>query len=335
MTMTDRLAALFGSAVGMLPTAPERSLQLFTEITTIDEAACDAWVGRIRCGDTDRATLFRAWYSRGAFGQLAGAAEISMNGLEARVEIGGPFGTITYPVNSPLSITLGFAVHEATVGNHADAMEALDGVQGGADHLVAWARAVVYGSAERWADVIDEVRGAGAWPDKFLGAAANVAHGVAAANLGLFNEAERRLTEANASPAGEACGPAIAWYLAMTRRSLGNEESGVVAGHQSGAEGGGSTGGFEPSARHHDGREDRGPNGSVGSRQRCSRRLGSREAALRSAGRTEPPDRAEPRQGADRKVPGRNADGQGAGSQGNEGGPAVQARHLHRPPGHR
>jgi type VII secretion ATPase EccA len=226
--MTDRLAALFGSAVGMLPTAPERSLQLFTEITTIDEAACDAWVGRIRCGDTDRATLFRAWYSRGAFGQLAGAAEISMNGLEARVEIGGPFGTITYPVNSPLSITLGFAVHEATVGNHADAMEALDGVQGGADHLVAWARAVVYGSAERWADVIDEVRGAGAWPDKFLGAAANVAHGVAAANLGLFNEAERRLTEANASPAGEACGPAIAWYLAMTRRSLGNEESAAV-----------------------------------------------------------------------------------------------------------
>jgi type VII secretion ATPase EccA len=227
--MTDQLAGLFGSAVGMLPNAPARSLELFTEITTIDETACDGWVGRIRCGDTDRATLFRAWYSRTRFGQLAGAAEISMNTLNARVPIGGQFGDITYPVNSPLAITMGFAVNEASVGNHADAMEALDDVPStGAEHLVAWVKAVIYGSAERWTDVIDEVRGASSWPDKFLAAAAGVAHGVAAANLGLFTEAERRLTESNSSPAGEACATAIAWNLAMTRRSQGNEESAVA-----------------------------------------------------------------------------------------------------------
>jgi len=227
--MTDQLAGLFGSAVGMLPNAPARSLELFTEITTIDETACDGWVGRIRCGDTDRATLFRAWYSRTRFGQLAGAAEISMNTLNARVPIGGQFGDITYPVNSPLAITMGFAVNEAAVGNHADAMEALEDVPStGAEHLVAWVKAVIYGSAERWTDVIDEVRGASSWPDKFLAAAAGVAHGVAAANLGLFTEAERRLTESNSSPAGEACATAIAWNLAMTRRSQGNEESAVA-----------------------------------------------------------------------------------------------------------
>jgi type VII secretion ATPase EccA len=227
--MTDQLAGLFGSAVGMLPNAPARSLELFTEITTIDESACDGWVGRIRCGDTDRATLFRAWYSRTRFGQLAGAAEISMNTLNARVPIGGQFGDITYPVNSPLAITMGFAVNEAAVGNHADAMEALEDVPStGAEHLVSWVKAVIYGSADRWTDVIDEVRGASSWPDKFLAAAAGVAHGVAAANLGLFTEAERRLTESNSSPAGEACATAIAWYLAMTRRSQGNEESAVA-----------------------------------------------------------------------------------------------------------
>jgi len=227
--MTDQLAGLFGSAVGMLPNAPARSLELFTEITTIDETACDGWVGRIRCGDTDRATLFRAWFSRTRFGQLAGAAEISMNTLNARVPIGGQFGDITYPVNSPLAITMGFAVNEAAVGNHADAMEALEDVPStGAEHLVAWVKAVIYGSAERWTDVIDEVRGASSWPDKFLAAAAGVAHGVAAANLGLFTEAERRLTESNSSPAGEACATAIAWNLAMTRRSQGNEESAVA-----------------------------------------------------------------------------------------------------------
>ncbi|HJT96091.1 MAG TPA: type VII secretion AAA-ATPase EccA [Mycobacterium sp.] len=227
--MTEHLASLFGSAVGMLPSTPARSLELFTEVTNYDESACDAWVGRIRCGDTDRVTLFRAWYSRTNFGQLAGAAEISMNSLNARIAIGGLYGDITYPINSPLAITMGFAVHEAAVGNYTDAMEALEDIpSGGAEHLVSWIRAVIYGTAERWTDVIDEVRGAGGWPDKLLAAAAGVAHGVAAANLGLFTEAERRLTESNTSPAGEACAAAIAWYLAMTRRGQGNENGAVA-----------------------------------------------------------------------------------------------------------
>ena len=227
--MTEQhLTNLFGSAVGMLPSSPARSFEIFSEITSMDETACDAWVGRIRCGDNDRVTLFRAWYSRANFGQLAGSAEISMNSVNARVPIGGQFGDITYPINSPLAITMGFAVHEAAVGNFGDAMEALEDVPStGAEHLVAWVKAVIYGAAERWTGVIDEVKGAGSWPDKFLAAAAGVAHGVAAANLGLFTEAERRLTESNSSPAGEACAPAIAWYLAMTRRGQGNEESAV------------------------------------------------------------------------------------------------------------
>jgi type VII secretion ATPase EccA len=229
VTMTDHLAGLFGTAVGMLPTSPARSFEIFAEITNIDESACDGWVGRIRCGDTDRVTLFRAWYSRANFGQLAGAAEVSMNSLNARIPIGGQYGDITYPINSPLAITMGFAANEAAVGNYADAMEALDDApSAGAEHLVSWLKAVVYGAAERWTDVIDEVRAASGWPDKFLAAAASVAHGVAAANLGLFTEAERRLTEANSSPAGEACASAIAWYLAMTRRGQGNEEGAVA-----------------------------------------------------------------------------------------------------------
>lgn len=227
--MTDQLAGLFGSAVGMLQTSPTRSLEMFTEITMVDETACDAWVGRIRCGDTDRVTLFRAWYSRSNFGRLAGAAELSMNGLNARVRIGGLFGDITYPVISPLAITLGFAASEASQGNYADGMEALDDVPApGAEHLVAWVKAVIYAAGERWTDVIEQVRTAPSWPDKFLSAAGGVAHGVAAANLGLFTESERRLTEANSSPVGEACAAAIAWYLAMTRRTQGNEESAVA-----------------------------------------------------------------------------------------------------------
>ncbi len=227
--MTDRLAGLFDSAVGMLPLSEARSLDLFTEITNYDETACDAWVGRIRCGDTDRVTLFRAWYSRRNFGQLSGAAQISMSTLNARVPIGGIYGDITYPITSPLAVTMGFASSEAAQGNYADALEAMDAsAVSGSEHLVSWLKAVIYGAAERWTDVIDEVKGAGKWPDKFLTGAAGVAHGVAAANLGLFTEAERRLTEANDSPAGEACARSIAWFLAMARRSQGNEDAAVA-----------------------------------------------------------------------------------------------------------
>ncbi|AXN47377.1 ESX-1 secretion system protein EccA1 [Mycobacterium marinum] len=227
--MTDRLAGLFESAVSMLPLSESRSMDLFTEITNYDESACDAWVGRIRCGDVDRVTLFRAWYSRRNFGQLAGTAQISMSTLNARVPIGGLYGDITYPVTSPLAITMGFAASEAAQGNYADAMEAIEaGAVTGSEHLVSWLKAVIFGAAERWTDVIDEVKGAGKWPDKFLAGAASVAHGVAAASLGLFTEAERRLTEANDSPAGEACAQAIAWYLAMARRGAGNEEAAVA-----------------------------------------------------------------------------------------------------------
>ena len=227
--MAEHLAGLFDSAVSMLATSEARSLALFTEITDDDESACDAWVGRIRCGDTDRVTLFRAWYSRTRFGHLSGSARVSMNTLGARVPIGGLYGDITYPVTSPLAITMGFAVNEAAHGNFADAMDALDDVQAGpSEHLLAWVKAVVYGAAGRWTDVIEQVRAAGNWPDAFLAGAAGVAHGVAAVNLGLFTDGERRLTEANASPAAEACAPAIAWHLAMARRAQGNEDAAVA-----------------------------------------------------------------------------------------------------------
>ena len=110
--MADHLVNVFASAVGMLGSSPARAHELFREITDYDESACDAWVGRIGCGDMDRVTLFRAWYSRKNFGRLAGAAEVSVNALGARVPIGGEFGNITYPVNSPLAVTMGFAVSQ-------------------------------------------------------------------------------------------------------------------------------------------------------------------------------------------------------------------------------
>ncbi len=241
--MTEHLESLFGSAVGMLPSAPARSLELFTEITNFDETACDAWVGRIRCGDTERVTLFRAWYSRTNFGQLAGAAEISMNSLNARIPIGGLYGDITYPINSPLAITMGFAVHEAAVGNYADAMEALEDVPStGAEHLVSWVKAVIYGAAERWTDVIDEVRGR-----RLRGRTSSwrPPPGSHTASPPPTSGCSPRPNAVSPSrilpPPGRRAQPRSPGILAMTRRSQGNEEcrgsvAGVAAGHPPRAE---------------------------------------------------------------------------------------------------
>ena len=230
--MTDRLADLFETAVGMLPISRGAVAgHCSREITDYDESACDAWIGRIRCGDTDRATLFRAWYSRRTSGSWRHRPESRWVPWAPGCRSAASYGDITYPVTSPLAHHHGFRRQakrrRVTI---ADAMEAVDGrsTPPGPSTWSSWVKAVVYGAAQRWTDVIDEVKGAAKWPDKFLAAAAGVAHGVAAANLGLFTEAERRLTEANASPAGEACASTIAWYLAMTRRSQGNEEAAVA-----------------------------------------------------------------------------------------------------------
>ena len=108
--MTDHLASVFGTAVGMLPTSPARSLEMFTEITDYDETACDAWVGRIRCGDTDRVTMFRAWYSRTNFGQLAGAADGGISSVNKFRSSPGPGGELPAPGSmKPLTHLIGQA----------------------------------------------------------------------------------------------------------------------------------------------------------------------------------------------------------------------------------
>ena len=240
--MTEQLAAVFNSAVGMLPMfagtlvgTVHRDHRLPTRPPATPGSA-----GSGAATPTGRRCSAPGIHG-GNFGQLAGAAEVSMSTLDARVPIGGLYGDITYPVTSPLAITMGFAASRSGAGQLRRRHGGLDGGQAtGAEHLVAWAQ----GGDLRRGRTLDrrDRRGArppGSWPDKFLAGAAGVAHGVAAANLGLFTEAERRLTEANDSPAGEACARAIAWYLAMTRRSQGNEDAargaaGMAADHPSG-----------------------------------------------------------------------------------------------------
>ena len=92
---------------------------------------------------------------------------------------------------------------------------------------MSWVKAVIYGAAERWTDVIDEVKGASGWPDKFLAAAAGVAHGVAGQS-GAVHRGRTAIDRVEFVARRGGCAPAIAWFLAMTRRSQGNEEAAIA-----------------------------------------------------------------------------------------------------------
>lgn len=123
------------------------------------------------------------------------------------------FGDITYPINSPLAITLGFAASEASHGNYADAMEVLQGRPvSGAEHLLSWVKAVVYGAAQHWIEMIEEVRGTGSWPDTFL-AAVGDAHG--SLRQALACSPRQNADSPKPTPRRRVtCARAIAWYLA-------------------------------------------------------------------------------------------------------------------------
>ena len=225
MTVTpsdlDYLATLYAAAAGT--DSKEQALQRFTAITDTDETACDAWVGRISRGDYQRSTLFRAWYSRRNFGRLASAADLSVVSLNAWVPIGAQFANLSAPVTSPAALTVAYAISEAaTAKSFDDALEAL--LETEDNDLTTWARAVIYATGTRWDKVIETLN-EHRWAERIFAECAEVLHGAAAAHLGLYLEAERRLTAAlTANHSKIPCAEHGAWYLAMVYRAVGRED---------------------------------------------------------------------------------------------------------------
>ncbi|OHV03535.1 type VII secretion AAA-ATPase EccA [Mycobacterium talmoniae] len=206
------------------------ALQRFTDITTRDEQACDAWIGRIACGDIDRYTLFRAWYSRRNFGRLASAADASIVTLNAWVPIGGQLVDLHAPVRSATDLSIAYALAEADEHNFNEALEALEGIPN--DHMAVWAQALIHSAGQRWDQVI-EILNTHAWGESrevIFKPCAELLKGVAAAHLGLWAEAEKRITEAATSKIKDAqiaVAQTAAWYAAMIYRAQGRESDAV------------------------------------------------------------------------------------------------------------
>lgn len=79
------------AALGVIDGSPsdqQQALNYFTAATDADLTMCDAWLGRIRCGDNASGTLYRAWRSRDQMGVQINRMGISAASLWARFEIG-------------------------------------------------------------------------------------------------------------------------------------------------------------------------------------------------------------------------------------------------------
>ena len=145
--MADHLVNVFASAVGMLWVFAGQSSRAVQR---------DHRLRRVGLRRLGRANRLRRHGSSHALPGVVLAEELRSTGRAAEVpsmplapgcRSAGEFGNITYPVNSPLAVTMGFAVSEAIAGNYADAMEAIDdcAAPAGAGYLIAWVKAVIYG----------------------------------------------------------------------------------------------------------------------------------------------------------------------------------------------
>ena len=183
----------------------------------------------------------------------------------------------------------GLRGHEAAEGNFADAMEALeDAPSTGAEHLVSWVKAVIYGAAERWTDVIDEVEGAAALagqvprgrrrrrPRRRRGQPRIVHRGRTPTDGVEFVARRRGMRDRDrVVPGDDAPQPG--------QRGVRRRAAGVAAGHPPGAESRCGAEGSELSAGDHHAGEDRFAPGSVGPGQRRVADNSGRERLLAEA----------------------------------------------------
>lgn len=222
-----QLAQMYAAAART--SAVDVRLQRFTEITSFDESACDAWVGRIACGQVDRTTLFRSWFSRRNFGRLASAADLPIVTLNAAVPIGGQFADLQAQVTSVHQLSIAYALAEAAERNFDEALEALCDVDN--DDMGTWARACVYAEGARWDEVIDTVNSR-TWGqqqhNRILKPCVELLRGIAAAHLSLWVEAQRRIETAARDDVGKmAVARSAAWYLSMIYRQDGRDAEAV------------------------------------------------------------------------------------------------------------
>lgn len=218
---------------------PEQALRYFTAASESDAQMCDAWLGRIMCGDNESQIVYRAWNCRQNMHTEITRLGVSPAYFMPKVDIGMGIVALEQPIYDRGVLTVALA-RMLAMGNPPDYHEALDTLkEAPATGLARWVQAAMYYRAQRWPDVIstlagheEQFRG-----DQFLSLAVQVALGVAHAHLGQTDAAERYLSRAEASAGGFPSAKQTAqWFLALLARERGDEGAAVALLRQVNAE---------------------------------------------------------------------------------------------------
>ncbi|WP_186343336.1 type VII secretion AAA-ATPase EccA [Gordonia crocea] len=173
----------------------KQALLAFTRASEAEPDMCDAWLGRIACGDRDGAVIFNLFRSRSNF-----HLEFRRNGLHPTA-IDARFATgyyIDYPILSRTDVEAAYAASLIADQDYTAADEVLNGAQ--RTPITDYVRGLLHFVTQRWPDVMKTLSGSGEWTDEYMRAGADVMVGTACARTGLFGEAIRRLSQAEEGP---------------------------------------------------------------------------------------------------------------------------------------
>lgn len=234
----DAGAAALGLLGGGRPNT-EQALRYFTSASETDPQMCDAWLGRMLCGDNESQIVYRAWNCRQNMHAEIIRLGVSPGYFMPKFDIGMGIVALDQPIYDRGVLTLAL-VRMLAMGNPPDYHEAQETLkEAPASGLSRWVQAAMYYRAQRWPDVIstlaghdDQFRG-----DAFLSIAVKVALGVAHAHLGEMDAAQRYLSEAeNAAGEFPSAKQTAQWFLALLARERGDEETAVALLRQVNAE---------------------------------------------------------------------------------------------------
>lgn len=190
---THALDAL-SAGVKALPKSRQRAGQVFAMAIDAEPEMADAWLGRVAAGDHSVDTLAALVAVARWIGRDLPAVGMSVAQLGARHDL----EHIQFDIIDETTARIAYAGALITAGDLAAADEVLR--RTGSTNLAAYARGVLAWRAERWPDVLTAVQGCEKWLDLHLGRAASLLEGWSAANLGLFEQAERAAVLAQKSP---------------------------------------------------------------------------------------------------------------------------------------
>jgi type VII secretion ATPase EccA len=235
--MNEQARELFAAgatAMGLLGGGrpnPGQAVRYFSAASEADPTMCDAWLGRMLCGDTDTRIVYKAWSARETMHAEIGRLGISPALLMPKVDIGMGVVALDQQIydRGVLTVALARMLAMRTPPDYQQALETLR--QAPAGGLSRWVSAAMYYRAARWPEVIDTLAGRleEFGDDRLLAVAARTALGIAYAHMGDFDPAERYLREVEAG-GGElpSARQTALWFLALIARERGDEDLAVA-----------------------------------------------------------------------------------------------------------